>query len=270
MEVSSPVTESTPEPAVDWQRRVVGRSLRSATERSVDRGARFISAAQTVLERTNGNDITVQEVADEAGQSLRTLYQYFESKDDLLLALFEEGMLAYSKLIERTVEQFGDPLERLAGAILAALRMPEISESGVNRGLARLRIRLSDTNAEAVGRAQSSVVAVIRALIGDAQDADRISIDDLDGATFLILSLNTAIITAQRVGNDTGVRSPAQLEAVRFCLAGMGADVSSVDLASIDRRVRSAFPPPKSATKAEKKAATQTAATSTGRRSTKP
>ena len=80
------------ENAADWQRRVVGRSLRTAAARSVDRGNALIRAAATVLERSDGEDITVQEVADEAGQSLRTLYQYFESKDDLLLAVFEEAM----------------------------------------------------------------------------------------------------------------------------------------------------------------------------------
>ena len=51
----------------DWQRRVVGRSLRTAAERSVDRGMNLIRAAATVLARSNGDDITVQEVADEAG-----------------------------------------------------------------------------------------------------------------------------------------------------------------------------------------------------------
>ena len=57
----------------------------------------LIRAAAAVLERSNGEDITVQEVADEAGQSLRTLYQYFESKDDLLLAVFEEAMRTYAQ-----------------------------------------------------------------------------------------------------------------------------------------------------------------------------
>ena len=40
-----------------------------------------------MLKRSNGESLTVQDVADEAGQSLRTLYQYFASKDDLLLAV---------------------------------------------------------------------------------------------------------------------------------------------------------------------------------------
>ena len=54
----------------DWRRRVVDRSLRSAAERSVDRGMALIAAAGAVLDRNGGDDITVQAVADEAGQSL--------------------------------------------------------------------------------------------------------------------------------------------------------------------------------------------------------
>ena len=106
----------------------------------------LIRAATTVLARAEGEDITVQEVADEAGQSLRTLYQYFESKDDLLLAVFEEAMRTYARLIARAIVDFTDPLERLAAAMVAAVRMPEVTGSGVDRGLVRLRLRLSRSN----------------------------------------------------------------------------------------------------------------------------
>ncbi len=57
----------------------------------------------------------MQEVADEAGQSLRTLYQYFESKDDLLLAVFEEAMKTYARMIREAIADVDDPLERLGG-----------------------------------------------------------------------------------------------------------------------------------------------------------
>ncbi len=62
-----PDAERIDRDGADWHRRVVGRSLRTAVERSVDRGNALITAAATVLERANGEDITVQDVADEAG-----------------------------------------------------------------------------------------------------------------------------------------------------------------------------------------------------------
>src|SRR5438132_4852400 len=122
-----------------WQRRVVDRSLQDAQRRSLDRGARLVRAAAAVLDRNGGASLTVQEVADEAGQSLRTLYQYFESKDDLLLAVFEEAMRTYERLIRSAIVDLNDPVERLAGGLIASVRMPALHhKAGRDRGLSRL------------------------------------------------------------------------------------------------------------------------------------
>ena len=212
-----PPSELAEDGDADWQRRVVGRSLRTAAERSVDRGMSLIRAATAVLDRSNGEDITVQEVADEAGQSLRTLYQYFESKDDLLLGVFEEAMRTYAQLIELSISHLDDPLERLAGAMVAAVRMPEHSGSGVDRGLVRLRLRLSETWPAMVGRAQSSVTALMRGLVEAAAAAGRIEIADPEAATFMVLSLNAAFITTKRSGTmqvSVGLTSPASPRSV--------------------------------------------------------
>ena len=227
----------------DWQRRVVGRSLRTAAERSVDRGMNLIRAAAAVLERAEGEDITVQEVADEAGQSLRTLYQYFESKDDLLLAVFEEAMRTYAVLIEESISQLDDPLERLAGAMVAAVRMPEVSGRGFDRGLVRLRLRLSQTRPDLVARAQDALTSLVRGLVEAAAVGGRIQADDREAATFMILSLNAAVITAETVGNDAGVHRPDTVGLTSFCLRGLGADLEDTWYESIDARLR--FPKPR-------------------------
>lgn len=226
------------EQGADWQRRVVGRSLRTAAERSVDRGNALIRAAATVLERANGEDITVQDVADEAGQSLRTLYQYFESKDDLLLAVFEEAMRTYAQLISTAIEHLDDPLERLAGAIVAAVSMPSFSSSGFDRGLARLRLKLAESQPELVGRAQQAVADVVRGLVHGAAKAKRIRVTDPDAATFMLLALNSAYITTDRLGNDAGVRRPDTNDIVAFCLQGLGAKLEPGWLDSVTKQVR--------------------------------
>ncbi len=222
----------------DWHRRVVGRSLRTARERSVDRGMNLIRAAVTVLDRSNGEDITVQEVADEAGQSLRTLYQYFESKDDLLLAVFEEAMRTYAQMIGRAVDDLTDPLERLAGALLAAARMPEFSGTGVDRGLTRLRLKLSEVEPALVGRAQSAVTTLVRGLVEAAASAGAITVPDPDAATFMLLSLNASFITTGTLGNDAGVRPPDAFGVATFCLRGLGAELDDAWLATVSDRLR--------------------------------
>ena len=237
--MTEPTTErADAETTADWHRRVIGRSLRTATQRSIDRGQALVRAAATVLERSGGVDLTVQDVADEAGQSLRTLYQYFESKDDLLLAVFEESMRTYAQLIERAISKLDDPLDRLVGAVIAATSMSEYSVADLDRGLARLRLRLADTSPELVGRSQEALSTLVRSLVADATAAERIRVSDLDGATFLLLSVNAAFITSERLGNDSGVPRPTSDTLVTFCLRGLGAEVDDADLARIREVLR--------------------------------
>jgi AcrR family transcriptional regulator len=220
-----PVASGNSQPAreADWQRRVVNRSLRSAQQRSIDRGAALVEAASALVERSNGSAFTVQDIADEAGQSLRTLYQYFASKDDLLLAVFEEAMAVYAQMIRDAIAELGDPLERLAGALLAAARLPDLSRPGVNGGLSRLRVQLTEVDPESVGRAQVPLTSLLRGLVDDAVADGSVPPVDAEAATFLVLTLNTATITSVTLGNDVGVGQPSPTEVVAFCLSGLGA-----------------------------------------------
>jgi AcrR family transcriptional regulator len=222
----------------DWQRRVVGRSLRTARKRSIDRGSSLIRAAATLLERSGGDGFTVQEVADEAGQSLRTLYQYFESKDDLLLAVFEEAMRTYTRMVSDAIVDLSDPLDRLAGAMIAAARMPEFSETGVDRGLARLRLKLGEVKPELVARSQEPVTALLKDLVATAAAAGRIRVSDPEEATYMVFALKSTFITSLTLGNDFGVRLPTVQTLTSFCLAGLGASLDDDWFDTINAKLR--------------------------------
>lgn len=224
--------------AADWQRRVVGRSLRTARKRSIDRGSSLIRAAGTLLERSGGDGFTVQDVADEAGQSLRTLYQYFESKDDLLLAVFEEAMRTYARLVSDAIADLDTPLDRLAGALVAAVRMPEFSGTGVDRGLARLRVKLGEVEPELVARSQEPITGLLRNLVEQAATSDVISVNDPAEATYMTFALMATFITNATLGNDLGARLPTAQTVATFCLTGLGASLDDGWFARIDARLR--------------------------------
>ncbi|MBL7498668.1 TetR/AcrR family transcriptional regulator [Frankia sp. CNm7] len=208
----------------DWQRRVVTRSLQEAQRRSIDRGNRFIRAAAKVLERSNGESLTVQEVADEAGQSLRTLYQYFASKDDLLLAVFEEAMHTNARIIRAAIAGLDDPLERLAGAILAAAHLPAMhNKAGVDRGLVHLRRQLSQADPDLIARSQVPVMSLYRELIEAATADASLTALDIEPATYFVVSARTSLLTSMTIGNEYGVRSPDAVDLSVFCLGGLGA-----------------------------------------------
>jgi len=68
------------EKLVDKQQKV----LEEATRRHV------FEAVVRVTQKGNTPDFTVQQVADEAGMAIGTLYNYFESKDTLLIYVFRQ------------------------------------------------------------------------------------------------------------------------------------------------------------------------------------
>jgi AcrR family transcriptional regulator len=234
---TEPDQADTADDAADWHQRVVRRSLRAATQRSIDRGASLIQAAARLLERSKGDRFTVQDVADEAGQSLRTLYQYFESKDDLLLAVFEEAMRTYARMIRTAIADLTDPLERLAGGIIAALRMPEFSGTGVDRGLARLRLKLSEVEPELVARSQEPVTVLTRDLVAAAAEAGKVHVDDPDVATYMIHTLRSGFITSQTLGNESGARLPSVYGLTAFCLDGLGASNDEAWLEAVNAKL---------------------------------
>ena len=61
----------------------------------------------------SGKEFTVQEVVDRSGQSLRSFYQYFAGKHELLLALFDEAILSTADRLEEQIARESTPLDRL-------------------------------------------------------------------------------------------------------------------------------------------------------------
>jgi AcrR family transcriptional regulator len=208
-----------------WRERVVDRSLGKATQRSIDRSAELIFAAATLLERSNGDTFTVQDVADTAKQSLRTLYAHFDGKDDLLLAVFEEAMQAYARLLAAAIEVYDEPLERLAAAVYFATRLWERATRGANVGFSRLRGTLIESAPEKLAAAQAPVVELMSGLVEDASAAGAIAAPSKNAATYLVLAMLSVIGHSHVLGNEYGIELPDSVQVVEFALHGLGAEL---------------------------------------------
>jgi AcrR family transcriptional regulator len=102
----------------------VARSLDSARVRSEGRVQRFLDAGFELLASAeSGKEFTVQEVVDRSGQSLRSFYQYFAGKHELLLALFDEAIRATADRLEEHVSTETTPLDRLHCFVVEYYRM---------------------------------------------------------------------------------------------------------------------------------------------------
>jgi AcrR family transcriptional regulator len=107
----------------------VARSLDSARLRSEGRVQRFLDAGFELLGRAeSGKEFTVQEVVDRSGQSLRSFYQYFAGKHELLLALFDEAILSTADRLEEQIARQDTPLERLHTFVVEYNPTPVMAE----------------------------------------------------------------------------------------------------------------------------------------------
>jgi AcrR family transcriptional regulator len=83
-------------------------------QRTVDT---LFEATLQVVEQEGEGGLTTNKIAAKAGFSVGTLYQYFPTKEALLLALIHRerrrAMAQVQQILDRTVEERGDPREAL-------------------------------------------------------------------------------------------------------------------------------------------------------------
>jgi AcrR family transcriptional regulator len=84
----------------------------------------ILEAAKSLFSRVGFADATMSALADEAGVSVGTLYNYFESRDEVIQRLIEheaEQLIQYAKALDPG----SDPLERLRQMLRNELRYVE-------------------------------------------------------------------------------------------------------------------------------------------------
>jgi AcrR family transcriptional regulator len=93
-----------------WLRRWI--VPRTSPERKAERRAQILAAARTCLARSGFHNTTLQDVFAEAGLSAGCVYNYFKSKDELMLAIAEERHDQERRLIGEASEM-EDPVAAL-------------------------------------------------------------------------------------------------------------------------------------------------------------
>jgi len=97
--------------------------LGKSNNKSVDKRNVILDAALRTFARRGYTDTKVAEIASEASVAEGTLYNYFQSKEELLLALFDEKWGGIIDEIKKKISRLDDPNDKLKAVFSLVVMM---------------------------------------------------------------------------------------------------------------------------------------------------
>jgi AcrR family transcriptional regulator len=163
-----------------WRELAVARSLDPARSRAEKRVQRFLDAALELMNSESAKDFTVQEVVERSGQSLRSFYQYFAGKHELLLALFEEAVRSTVERLREVIAKEDDPLDRLHRFAVEYYQLcrpapkGRAAKKGANPAMGAFAQQLLTEHPNEASRAYVPLVSLLEELLDEAEKAGAI------------------------------------------------------------------------------------------------
>lgn len=174
------------------------------------RRQQLISAASAIALEDGGRAITVAAVAERAGLSRTSVYEYFGSSADLVADLVIEELTHFSQALRGSTEDASDSYQAVRNWIDAGLRY--IADGRHLLAKALSATSMPKDRATEIAAAHRALLAPLRTALSD------IGVADVVQALVLIQSVTDAATRRIESGSD------AELEietASNFCIAGI-------------------------------------------------
>lgn len=180
----------------------------SLAPRRIPRQARATATVEAIYEATvqvllaeGPNRITTTRVAERAGVSVGTMYQYFPHKRSLLFAILQQRLGAVAEAVETAAQQYhAQPIALMVDGLVAAYVDAKTTRTEVASALYQVAGEL-DT-ADLLRAVSKRIQKAISGLLASATD---VCFDDLFEVTF---TLSAAMAGATRVMYERGATRP--------------------------------------------------------------
>lgn len=195
----------------------------SLTPRKRPRQARAVVTLDAIFEATlqlllreGMHRLTTTRVAERAGVSVGTMYQYFPNKQALIHALNERYLGALAGRIEATCRaQHGAPLGQMVEALIDSYWTAKTERADVTRALYRSVAEMD--NAEMIGAFARRVDAATSAMLASAPDA---RLGDLEAVNLALVTVIFGTVRHAFERGLTGADADAlRVQVVRMCRA---------------------------------------------------
>jgi AcrR family transcriptional regulator len=154
----------------------VDRALESRRARYTDEVANILEAAYRVIEASDSTDPSLRAILAEAGVSTPVFYRHFASKDDLLVALLDDGRRRLADYLKARIDEAGDP-EGQVRAWIDGMLAQVVAEAAAHRtrpflvDQGRLDKKYSAEQKESIKRLLDLLDPAVRAMSGTGRDA---------------------------------------------------------------------------------------------------
>lgn len=202
----------------------MSRSLNAARTRAEQRIQRFLDAAFELIDEKGTTEFTIQEVIDRSKQSLRGFYQYFDGKDELILALFEETVRESIEDCDAALADETEPLERLRAYVVRLHEWCDPTER--KRGshnrvpISEFTVPLAVSHAGRVTEALAPIARTLLRLVEEANAAGVIQAPDTRRAASLIQQIVMFSWFGNRIVQNPRLRVGSD-DIWDFCLQGL-------------------------------------------------
>ena len=209
-----------------WRQRAVSRSLHAARSRAEVRVQRFLDAAFELMDEKGSTDFTIQEVIDRSKQSLRGFYQYFDGKDELLLALFEETVREAIDDLHAVVEPESAPIARLRTFVICLHEWCDPADTPHKRGthnrrpISEFSVQLAGNYPDRVKAALAPISQQLVELLDDAHEAGDIEVSDRRRTAALVMRTVMYSWFGNRLAQNARMRITPE-DTWEFCLQGL-------------------------------------------------
>jgi AcrR family transcriptional regulator len=222
-----------------WRERALDRSLRSARERAVARSERFIRAATDLLNETGDLDFTVSDLVERSGLSLRAFYQHFASKDDLILAVFEEGLRSYVAGLRFALDPLSDPVEKLERYVAGFHAAGGETNRPASAAVSRFLLSLTSDRSPGVARVLEPQVQLLREILqaGVASGAFRRDIS-VPAMTVLVTQTLTSAVESNLLGPPDSAEAVSAADLWAYCLGAVSPPARRPARTRVRRRPR--------------------------------
>ncbi len=162
---------------------------------------RLIEAARELFLVQGFQATSLAEVLKEAGVNSGSLYYFFKSKNDLLLAVLSQYVeLLHPLVIDPVFEQVEDPVERVFGILAGYRKMLEMTDCRMGCPIGNLALEMSEKNEEVrLGVAQNFTnwCDAIRKCLDDAHDRFPTNVNRADIAQFILTVMEGGVMQAK-------------------------------------------------------------------------